>query len=85
LPVFTLIQNAGGRFVLLLPALPDAREKVAVLQTELDHWLGERYLGELALNLALSPPFGGQVLQASQFSKVQAALSRVLDTAKQRA
>lgn len=56
-----------------------------MLQTELDHWLGERYLGELALNLALSPPFGGQALQASQFSKVQAALSRALDTAKQQA
>ncbi len=82
LPAFNLIQNAGGRFVLLLPALPDVREKVAALQAELDGWLGERYLGELALNLALSPPFGGNGLQANQFSKVQAQLNRALDTAK---
>lgn len=83
LPAFNLIQNAGGRFVLLLPALPEVREKVAALQAELDCWLGERYLGELALNLALSPPFGGNGLQANQFSKVQAQLNRALDTAKQ--
>ena len=82
LPVFNLIQNAGGRFVLLLPALPDVREKIAALQAELDRWLGERYLGELALNLALSPPFAGQDLQANRFSKVQAQLNRALDTAK---
>lgn len=82
LPVFNLIQNAGGRFVLLLPALPEVREKVAALQAELDLWLGERYLGELALNLALSPAFSGQELQASQFSAVQANLSRALETAK---
>ena len=85
LPAFNLIQNAGGRFVLLLPALPEVREKVAALQAELDRWLGERYLGELALNLALSPPFGGHGLQANQFFTVQAALNRALDTAKQQA
>ncbi len=85
LPAFNLIQNAGGRFVLLLPALPEVREQVATLQAELDRWLGERYLGELALNLALSPPFGGNGLQANQFSKVQAQLNRALDTAKQQA
>lgn len=83
LPAFNLIQNAGGRFVLLLPALPEVREQVATLQAELDDWLSERYLGELALNLALSPPFGGNDLQANQFSKVQAQLNRALDTAKQ--
>lgn len=82
LPVFNLIQNAGGRFVLLLPALPEAREKVIALQAELDRWLGERYLGELALNLALSPPFGGHGLQANRFATVQTALNRALDTAK---
>ncbi|MFZ1494438.1 MAG: type III-A CRISPR-associated protein Cas10/Csm1 [Candidatus Competibacter denitrificans] len=82
LPVFNLIQNAGGRFVLLLPALPEVRQTVAILQAELDHWLGERYLGELALNLALSPPFGGQALQANQFSKLWGTLNRALDTTK---
>ncbi|MBS1223087.1 MAG: CRISPR-associated protein, Csm1 family [Proteobacteria bacterium] len=82
LPVFNLIQNAGGRFVLLLPALPEVRETVAALQAELDGWLGAHYLGELALSLALSPPFGGHGLQANQFSTVQAALNRALDTAK---
>ena len=85
LPAFNLIQNAGGRFVLLLPALPEVREQIAALQAELDGWLGERYLGELALNLALSPAFGGNGLQANQFSKVQAQLNRALDTAKQQA
>ncbi|MBK8509656.1 MAG: type III-A CRISPR-associated protein Cas10/Csm1 [Candidatus Competibacter sp.] len=85
LPAFNLIQNAGGRFVLLLPALPEVQEKVTALQAELDDWLGKRYLGELALNLALSPSFGGHGLQANQFSKVQSQLNRALDTAKQQA
>lgn len=82
LPVFNLIQNAGGHFVLLLPALPEVRQTVADLQAELDSWLGARYLGELALNLALSPPFSGQALQAKQFSKIWGTLNRVLDTTK---
>lgn len=82
LPVFNVVQNAGGRFVLLLPALPGIRDQVASLQAELDRWLGERYLGELAFNLALSPPFNGHGLQANQFPAVWNTLNRALDTAK---
>lgn len=81
-PVFNLIQQAGGRFVLLLPALKEVRDTVPRLQAELDRGLGERYLGELALNLALSPAFSGHGLQANQFSTVWDTLNRALETAK---
>lgn len=83
LPVFNLLQNAGGRFVLLVPNLPGLKETLENLRGEIDAWMGQRYLGELALNLALSAPFSGQDLIPPRFHQVQESLGRALDEAKQ--
>ncbi len=82
LPLFNLIQNAGGRFVLLVPNLPALEAGVQTLRVELDAWLQERYLGELALNLALSAPFAGADLMPARFSLVQADMQSRLEAAK---
>jgi CRISPR-associated protein Csm1 len=84
LPVFNLIQNAGGRFVLLLADVPEAEDKTEALRQKLDDWIARRYLGELALNLALTTPFAGTDLLRANFHRVQANLNAALEETKQR-
>lgn len=83
LPVFNLLQNAGGRFVILVPNLQGLNKTLETVRSEIDAWLGQRYLGELALNLALSTPFSGADLMPPHFHRVQQSLSRMLEEAKQ--
>lgn len=85
LPAFNLLQNAGGRFVLLLPDSADSahiKDTVARLREEIDGWMRTRYLGELNLNLALSEPFAGADFIPPRFQRVQDGLNRRLDEAK---
>lgn len=79
---FQLIQNAGGRFVMLVPDVPGLDARVAELRACFDRWMRTRYLGELTLNLALGCPFGGQGLLPGSFRAVQADLERCLEAAK---
>jgi CRISPR-associated protein Csm1 len=85
LSAFNLIQNGGGRFLLLVPDLPNLEDQLQHLREEIDTWMLERYLGELVLNLGLSDPFAGADLLPQRFSTVQKNLSRTLDEAKLRA
>lgn len=47
------IMDAGGRFVLLLPAGPKVRATLEELQDELEAWLLGEFQGDLRLNLAM--------------------------------
>jgi CRISPR-associated protein Csm1 len=82
IPVFNLLQNAGGRFVLLVPDSVDSRNIVVRLQEEIDGWMQARYLGELNLNFALSEPFAGADFIPPRFQRVQDGLNRRLEEAK---
>lgn len=84
LSAFNVLQNAGGRFVLLVPHLASVEETVAGLGAEIDAWMRARYFGSLSLNLALSPPFAGEDFMRGRFGVVQAALGVALEEAKQR-
>ena len=59
LPPYTALQTAGGRFLLLLPFTDDHRQASVLdrLRTEIDGWMRDEYIGELALNLTLTEPF----------------------------
>ncbi len=83
LPVFSILQNAGGRFVLLAPNVGDLEEDLRPLRREIDRWMWERYLGDLALNLALSEPFSGEELRRENFGQRIASLSLAVARAKQ--
>ncbi len=62
LPVFSIVQNAGGRFLLLVPNNDGVEERMLELQHEIDRWMLERYYGEVAMNLTLGEPFPGHAL-----------------------
>jgi CRISPR-associated protein Csm1 len=82
LPVFSMLQAAGGRFLILAPATPDLDERLENARREIDHWVMERYLGELALNLGVTEAFAGEDLALKKFPAVQAALRRAAEEAK---
>lgn len=85
LPVFSLLQNAGGRFLLVAADAPDLEPKLEPLRAEIDCWMRERYFGDLALILSLSEPFGKADLRRENFRQVLAGLSDAVEHAKLRA
>jgi len=85
LPVFNVLENAGGRFLLLVPALRDIEDKVAGLRRQIEDWMFRRYAGELSLNLALSPAFAAERFMNGQFAAVRDEAAVAVEEAKQRA
>lgn len=84
LPQCCVLQQAGGRFLILMPEVRGAVEVVHQLRSEIDRWMVEHYTGSLSLNLALTEPFGGGSFQAAAFREVISSLGLALDEAKQR-
>ncbi|MEJ5370185.1 MAG: type III-A CRISPR-associated protein Cas10/Csm1 [Bryobacteraceae bacterium] len=84
LPVFSVLQSAGGRFLLLAPATADAEEKVEELRRRIEPWLYARWHGRLALSLALSEPFAGKDLMQGGYRRLSAELGRAAEEARQR-
>jgi len=86
LPVFSVLQNGGGRFLLLVADTPGLEDNVRRLRQEIDHWLLDRYYGEIALNLVLGPPFAGTelMLKDGGFRPLMDRLGDAVDAAKLR-
>ncbi len=84
LPCSSIVQQAGGRFLVLVPALEKLEQVVDGLREHFDHWLLERYTGSLALNLALSEPFPGAAFKSAGLRPVMVQLGQAIDEAKQR-
>jgi len=84
LPIFSQIQNAGGRFLLLVPNLRDIEARVDELRSEIDEWMRCRYLGELTLNLALSEPFAPEDLMRERLPRLLSQLGAAVRRAKLR-
>lgn len=85
LPVFSILENAGGRFLLLVADTPGIGEQIETIRREIDAWMFSRYAGELALNLALSPSFGGKQLLRENFAAVRESAGLAVEEAKLRA
>ncbi len=83
-PPYCALQTAGGRFQILVPALPDAEAVLDGLRKRIDDWMLNRYAGELALNLSMTPPFAGADFLRCRFPAVQRAVSLAVEAAKQR-
>ena len=64
LPLFNIIQLAGGRFLVIAPetGLGEAERRVDDLSAEIDAWMRDQYVGDLALNLALADPLSANDL-----------------------
>ncbi|MBM3524434.1 MAG: type III-A CRISPR-associated protein Cas10/Csm1, partial [Alphaproteobacteria bacterium] len=85
LPAYCELQTAGGRFVLLVPALPNAEQRIETVRRKLDSWICERYSGDLAVNLALGPVLSGRDLMRERFAATWAAIGHSAEEAKLRA
>lgn len=88
LPLTNAIMSSGGKFYLLLPNLPGARETVATARKEIDAWLLSELNGEMAINLA-TVSFGHDGFEAkagpeSGFGQVLAELDFELQVRKHR-
>ena len=82
LPVFSVVINAGGRFVLLAPNIPSVIGHIGTVKAILEKWLWNRYNGELAINLAISAPFSGADLRLEKFAATFQLAESALRTAK---
>jgi CRISPR-associated protein Csm1 len=84
LPPYVVLQRAGGKFLMLLPALDGLEARLDALRERIDRWLVDTYAGDLALILALGPAFGGEGSHRSKWRDTYAELKRVAEEAKLR-
>jgi len=82
---FSVIQNAGGRFLILAAATEQTERVIDQLRKDIETWMLRRWRGELALNLALSEPFGGEVFRRKHFASMQSLWTAAAEEAKHRA
>lgn len=81
---FSRLQNAGGRFLILVPNIANVETVTRELQREIDAWMMERWRGALSLNLALTPAFGGDLLRRERFQELQGLIGEAAEEAKSR-
>ncbi|MGN0008082.1 MAG: type III-A CRISPR-associated protein Cas10/Csm1 [Desulfovibrionaceae bacterium] len=75
------LMDAGGRFLLLLPATPAVRDAVAGVCREVERWLLDEYHGVLGVRTA-SLELEAADLEMKRFQKRFDAFNRLLDEAK---
>lgn len=82
LPPFSLLQTAGGQFLVLVADAPRLDERLKEVRRQVEDWLFQRYRGEPALNLSLTEPFSGAALMQKQFAGIEERISRAREEAK---
>jgi CRISPR-associated protein Csm1 len=83
LPLSSIVQQAGGRFLILVPALDKADAIIQGLRSRFDAWALEKYTGTLALNLCLSPPFSAGDFRQGPFAEIYAQVGAEVQKRKQ--
>lgn len=87
LPACCVLQNAGGRFLILAPVTEADRQTADLdaLRGDVDQWMRAQYSGELAFNIARTPAFSGRDLQdQANFKKLLAKVGVAAEEAKLR-
>lgn len=79
---FSVVQNAGGRFLILAAATEETERVIERLRRDIEAWMLRRWRGELALNLSLSAPFSREFFQREHFGNMQALWTAAADEAK---
>lgn len=80
---FSLIQNAGGRFLILAACTDRTREVFEAVRRSVERWMLDRWRGELALNLSMTEPFSGELFSRDRFAEMTGLWSAAAETAKQ--
>ncbi len=84
LPPYCLLQNAGGRFQLLLPEVEGVEDAIQAIRERLDAWMVDQYFGDLVLNIALTPPLSGRAFLRAAFPATLDSIAQAVEEAKQR-
>lgn len=82
LPPYCELLAAGGRFLLIVPAIRSVEDEIERLRQQSDSWLVDRYLGDLTLNLALGRPLSGHDLMQGRFRDARADAEAAIARAK---
>jgi CRISPR-associated protein Csm1 len=85
LPVFSVVQNAGGRLLMLVPATRGMDGKIEQIRRTIEAWIYGRYYGGLSLNLSLSGSFAGKDFLNGRFTSVMEMTGLAAEEGKQRA
>jgi len=81
--IVNYIMDAGGRSILILPNLEDAKEKISKIKEETEKFLKERFFAELAINFAFLE-VSAQDLEADRFIQTFGQLNYEIELAKNR-
>lgn len=87
LPPVCVLQNAGGRFLIIAPLTDDARQQADLDQTrsDIDRWMRNQYQGDLALNIAMTGAIAPRdMIEASRLGAVHDAIAVAVEETKQR-
>lgn len=84
LDAFATLQMAGGRFLILTGDVPGVEVEVAGARSAIERFMYERYLGELALNVAVSEPFEGELFLNDHFGQALSLASIAVEEWKQK-
>lgn len=64
---FSRVIDAGGRFILLVPNLPEAVSTIANLGRQMEAWLLKKHAGAITLNLSISDALSGGDFMGDRF------------------
>lgn len=79
---FSVLQAAGGRFLLLAANTAGLGERLEGIRRQVDEWMMDRFLGEVTLNIGLTEPFAADALALGQFGRLQDAVRHAAARAK---
>lgn len=84
LPQLCLLQDIGGRFLLLLPNVEEVKTALHDIQKDIDAWYWKSFYGELVFTLQPVAKLKGEDFQMKNFRKILRESNRKLATAKNR-
>ncbi len=80
---FSLVQNAGGRFLILAANTGRTREVFEDVRRSVEEWMLARWRGELALNLSMTEAFSGELFRRERFREMTSLWAAAAESAKQ--
>jgi CRISPR-associated protein Csm1 len=87
LPPYCVLQNAGGRFLILAPLSDDDQQNAELdrIRGQIDRWMRDQYQGDLVLNLSFTDPFAAaDLLHAGRAKSVLSRIGQAAEEAKHR-
>lgn len=81
---FSLIQNAGGRFLILASNTGRTWDVLDAVRADVERWMLARWHGELALHVCATQAFAGDLFRRERFHEMSALWADAAEQARQR-